>query len=210
MGGSSCSFTSHIETTGSVLAKSRNKKKNQQKLPTTIPISDQVSVGNPHCVIFRDAGQAWTRQELLELGPAAAVPVSEHELAADALDWQRAGARGEVVQRVGKRLAGADLPLGGASAGKDDYVWWQFYPSAEVGQGETIVFQVNIRETPTHSRKLVLRDATGESVDVTLPRFRPPEKILTAATYTVDYGKMFLQYVATGSVTAMIKAQRYC
>ena len=47
IGGSNCSFTSHIETTGSVLAKSRNKKKNQQKLPTTIPISDQVSVGNP-------------------------------------------------------------------------------------------------------------------------------------------------------------------
>ncbi|MFH1570888.1 MAG: diaminopimelate epimerase [Gemmatimonadota bacterium] len=29
-----------------------------------------VSVGNPHCVVFRDAGQEWGRQELLELGPA--------------------------------------------------------------------------------------------------------------------------------------------
>jgi len=28
-----------------------------------------VSVGNPHCVVFREQGQAWTRQELLELGP---------------------------------------------------------------------------------------------------------------------------------------------
>ena len=28
-----------------------------------------VSVGNPHCVIFRDRGEKWTRQELLYLGP---------------------------------------------------------------------------------------------------------------------------------------------
>ena len=28
-----------------------------------------VSVGNPHCVIFRDRGEEWTRQELLDLGP---------------------------------------------------------------------------------------------------------------------------------------------
>jgi len=28
-----------------------------------------VSVGNPHCVIFRDKGEKWTREELLELGP---------------------------------------------------------------------------------------------------------------------------------------------
>ena len=29
-----------------------------------------VSVGNPHCVVFRDKGQEWTRDELLSLGPA--------------------------------------------------------------------------------------------------------------------------------------------
>ncbi|HJP32334.1 MAG TPA: diaminopimelate epimerase [Candidatus Latescibacteria bacterium] len=28
-----------------------------------------VSVGNPHCVVFREPGQSWTREELLELGP---------------------------------------------------------------------------------------------------------------------------------------------
>src|SRR6185295_2135506 len=28
------------------------------------------SVGNPHCVIFRARGQAWSREELLTLGPA--------------------------------------------------------------------------------------------------------------------------------------------
>ena len=29
-----------------------------------------VSVGNPHCVIFREKGKQWTREELLRLGPA--------------------------------------------------------------------------------------------------------------------------------------------
>ncbi len=29
-----------------------------------------VSVGNPHCVVFRDRGEEWTREELLSLGPA--------------------------------------------------------------------------------------------------------------------------------------------
>jgi diaminopimelate epimerase len=29
-----------------------------------------VSVGNPHCVIFKDAGESWSREDLLLLGPA--------------------------------------------------------------------------------------------------------------------------------------------
>ena len=29
-----------------------------------------VSVGNPHCVLFRERGEKWTREELLRLGPA--------------------------------------------------------------------------------------------------------------------------------------------
>jgi diaminopimelate epimerase len=28
-----------------------------------------VSVGNPHCVVFREKGEEWTREELLKLGP---------------------------------------------------------------------------------------------------------------------------------------------
>ena len=35
-----------------------------------------VSVGNPHCVLFRDRGQQWTREELLTLGPA----LESHEI----------------------------------------------------------------------------------------------------------------------------------
>ncbi len=29
-----------------------------------------VSVGNPHCVVFKPAGETWTREDLLTLGPA--------------------------------------------------------------------------------------------------------------------------------------------
>lgn len=29
-----------------------------------------VSVGNPHCVVFKQAGESWSRNELLSLGPA--------------------------------------------------------------------------------------------------------------------------------------------
>ncbi|MFO0706867.1 MAG: diaminopimelate epimerase [Nitrospira sp.] len=29
-----------------------------------------VSVGNPHCVVFKQAGQSWSREDLLKLGPA--------------------------------------------------------------------------------------------------------------------------------------------
>jgi diaminopimelate epimerase len=29
-----------------------------------------VSVGNPHCVVFKPAGQSWSREELLHLGPS--------------------------------------------------------------------------------------------------------------------------------------------
>ncbi len=35
-----------------------------------------VSVGNPHCVLFREKGQSWTRAELLALGPE----LEHHEL----------------------------------------------------------------------------------------------------------------------------------
>ena len=35
-----------------------------------------VSVGNPHCVVFKPATETWTREELLELGPL----IENHEL----------------------------------------------------------------------------------------------------------------------------------
>ncbi len=55
-------------------------------LPCTVPVEELVdtpirvgakthkfcgvSVGNPHCILFREKGRSWSREELLELGPA--------------------------------------------------------------------------------------------------------------------------------------------
>ena len=60
-----------------------------------------VSVGNPHCVVFKPVGQSWSREDLLKLGPALenhvlfpkrtnvqlAVPTSPQELFI--LIWER-------------------------------------------------------------------------------------------------------------------------
>jgi len=46
------------------------------RVPGRSLIFTGVSVGNPHCVIFRTKGQAWTRDELLSLGPA----LENHEI----------------------------------------------------------------------------------------------------------------------------------
>ena len=49
--------------------------KQQELIEAPIQVGGQkfkftgVSVGNPHCVIFKEKGQKWTREELLELGP---------------------------------------------------------------------------------------------------------------------------------------------
>ena len=60
-----------------------------------------VSVGNPHCVLFKPAGQSWSREDLLRLGPGLenhplfpnrtnvqlAVPTGPNELTV--LIWER-------------------------------------------------------------------------------------------------------------------------
>src|SRR5262245_58295988 len=59
---------------------------NPAALPCTLPVNELirqpieaagrsltftgVSVGNPHCVLFREANESWSRQDLLALGPA--------------------------------------------------------------------------------------------------------------------------------------------
>ena len=78
-----------------------------------------VSVGNPHCVVFRPKGRKWTRKELLELGPEIenhkifprrtnvqlAVPTGKHELFI--LIWERG---------AGETLASGSSSCAAASA----------------------------------------------------------------------------------------------
>ena len=79
-----------------------------------------VSVGNPHCVVFKRRGQEWTRAELLEIGPRLerhplfpnrvnvqlAVPTGPRSL--DILIWERG---------VGETLASGTSACAAACAG---------------------------------------------------------------------------------------------
>lgn len=83
-----------------------------------------VSVGNPHCVLFRPAGEAWTREELLALGPALethplfpkrtnvqlAVPTGPHEIFI--LIWERGAGETQASGSSSCAAASAAVRLG--------------------------------------------------------------------------------------------------
>ena len=77
--------------------------------------------------------------------------------------------------------------------------WWQYYPCNEVKPGKTIEFQVNFKAIPTGRQELRLTRQGDEPIGVTVPRFRQPEKRLTAITYSLDGKRMFVQY-ASGKI----------
>ncbi|MEW6755985.1 MAG: diaminopimelate epimerase [Candidatus Latescibacterota bacterium] len=83
-----------------------------------------VSVGNPHCVVFRPQGQTWTRDELLLLGPALeshplfprrtnvqlAVPTGPHSLSI--LVWERGAGETQASGSSACAAAAAAVRLG--------------------------------------------------------------------------------------------------
>jgi diaminopimelate epimerase len=83
-----------------------------------------VSVGNPHCVLFKPKGARWTREELLELGPALehhpifpkrtnvqlAVPTGPHELFI--LIWERGAGETQASGSSSCAAASAAVKLG--------------------------------------------------------------------------------------------------
>jgi hypothetical protein len=81
--------------------------------------------------------------------------------------------------------------------------WCQFYPCAEAAPGATTVFQVNFRERPASMHALVLADDAGRTVKVAVPRFRPPEHLLTAITFSSDYRRMYVQYRTDAAASAV-------
>ena len=72
-----------------------------------------VSVGNPHCVVFRAKGEEWTRDELLEIGPALAT----HEIVPRGTNVQLAVPKGprSLFLRIWERGAG-ETTASGSSA----------------------------------------------------------------------------------------------
>lgn len=72
-----------------------------------------VSVGNPHCVIFKPKGQEWTRDDLLKLGPA----LENHEIFPRRTNVQLATATGpkEIFILIWERGAGETEASGSSS-----------------------------------------------------------------------------------------------
>lgn len=83
-----------------------------------------VSVGNPHCVIFKEAGESWSREDLLSLGPALerhaifpkrtnvqlAVPAGPNEIFI--LIWERGAGETQASGSSSCAAAGAAVRLG--------------------------------------------------------------------------------------------------
>ena len=120
-----------------------------------------VSVGNPHCVVFRPKGKKWTREELLRLGPELenhrifprrtnvqlAVPTGKHELFI--LIWERgagetqaSGSSSCAVASAAVRLGLVKTPVKVSAPGgtlridvDPDYDLTMEGPVAEVGRG---------------------------------------------------------------------------
>ncbi len=72
-----------------------------------------VSVGNPHCVLFKNAGEAWSREDLLTLGPA----LENHPLFPNRTNVQLAVATGpkEIFILIWERGAGETQASGSSS-----------------------------------------------------------------------------------------------
>ena len=83
-----------------------------------------VSVGNPHCVVFREKGKKWTREELLDIGPELenhmifpkrtnvqlAVPVGPHSIYI--LIWERGAGETQASGSSSCAAASAAIRLG--------------------------------------------------------------------------------------------------
>ncbi|HSA86981.1 MAG TPA: diaminopimelate epimerase [Nitrospira sp.] len=72
-----------------------------------------VSVGNPHCVVFKPVGEAWSREELLSLGPA----LENHDLFPKRTNVQLAVPTGpkEIFILIWERGAGETQASGSSS-----------------------------------------------------------------------------------------------
>ncbi len=94
------------------------------------------------------------------------------------------------------------LPLGG------EVIWWQVYPSADIPSGGSAVCQVNLRDLPTFQRELRILDSVGNALEARIPRFRQPEELITAVTWSLDYGRMFVQYESRGRQVKSVEVNR--
>ena len=76
-----------------------------------------VSVGNPHCVVFRREGRSWSREELLALGPA----LERHSIFPRRTNVQLAVPTGprSLFLRIWERGVGETQASGSSACGSD-------------------------------------------------------------------------------------------
>ncbi len=84
-------------------------------------------------------------------------------------------------------------------------IWFQFYPTTDLARGQTIVFQICFRDAPKKLQRLELRDFTEGMTTVPIPSFHLPKRFITAVTYSMGFGRMFVQVETGGAVPAVIE-----
>ena len=75
--------------------------------------------------------------------------------------------------------------------------WWQFYPSATVQSGETILCQVGFKGGSS-AHTLSLHTKNAQSVlSTSIPRYTEPADLIRAVTWSADEHTLFVQYTAS-------------
>ncbi|MBI2437930.1 MAG: hypothetical protein HYV36_03855 [Lentisphaerae bacterium] len=117
-----------------------------------------------------------------------------------------------IKSSAGKSTEG-DFPKNGPAT------WWQYYPRNELKPGETVEFQANFKAQNFGRQELRLLTSTSDTnansaiqntppqaeesktcpdlsgiQNILVPRYRPPDKQITAITYSLDYKWVYLQY----------------
>jgi hypothetical protein len=101
------------------------------------------------------------------------------------------------------KLDGVQIPFPRNAWHTDPLVtWWQYYPGQDAAPGETVVLQINLRQSVTSQRMLEIPEIGGVSHTATVSRFHMPDAALSAVTFTPDFKRMYVQ------VTAQKEAKR--
>lgn len=86
-----------------------------------------------------------------------------------------------------------------------DIVWWQFYPSAEVAPGASVVLRLCFRGNVRVARTLTLFDSAGIDERVVVPRRTASHvPLLRAVAYASDLSRIYVQCDSVGNPPAAL------
>jgi len=114
------------------------------------------------------------------------------------LDFGAAQSLAAMLRPQFEGVSGGKPPTSVLSDGR--ITWWQFYPSATVQPGETVLCQINLKENLTRTRKLALYAKDADSpLYADILHYRAPGTSVNAVTWSKDGAKMFVQYSSANS-----------